>query len=132
MQCSQWYALYYNVGMNVQQLVREIRVFMERNAYSQLRLSQETGIPQPTISRALKAPVRVSSTHRKLCKFAGIPMTGAAEDSDARHALLQTVLEVWDGTTEHAQTLARLIKAGATLEAYGAYRASKRNIDGHR
>lgn len=111
--------------MNVQQVVQSICSFMERSSYSQARISQDTGIPQATISRALKAPVRISRTHRALCKFAGIDIQAARPRGDARESLVQTVLEVWDGTDEHAQLLARLLKAAATLEAYGASRVAR-------
>ena len=111
--------------MNVLQVLEAIHAFMETNSYSQTRLAKETGIPQSTIARALKAPVRVTRTHRALCKFARISLDSGPGEGGARETLVQTVLDVWDGTREHAQSIARLLKAGATLEAYGASRATK-------
>lgn len=110
--------------MNLQRIVRELKAFLEMNSYSQTRFSHLTGVPQPTISRALSNPVRLSKTHRKLCKFAGIRIEDQSEGA-TREVLVQAVLEVWDGTREHAHSIARLLRAGATLEAYGASRAVK-------
>lgn len=100
---------------------------MDANSYTEMRLSRETGIAQPTINRALKNPARLTNTHRKLCKFASIEIEGSADsgDEETREGLVKAVLDVWDGTREHAQSIARLLKAGATLEAYGASKASK-------
>ena len=111
--------------MNVQKVVRLIRAFMEAHSYSQSRLAKEAKVPQSTISRALASPVRLSRTHRQLCNFAGIDIQAAQGRSGARDSLVQAVLDVWDGTDEHAQSIARLLKAAATLEAYGAARAAK-------
>jgi transcriptional regulator with XRE-family HTH domain len=111
--------------MTVQRIVRELRSFMEMNSYSQTRLSTESGIPQSTISRALNKPKRLTETHRELCKIAGIALEESAAGGSALDELMQTVMEVWDGSREHAQSIARLLKAGATLEAYGAARAAK-------
>lgn len=98
---------------------------METNSYSQTDLSRLTGLPQPTISRALSNPVRISRTHRALCKFARIAFDTPAPSSRGQETLIQAVLDVWDGTQEHANSIARLLHAGATLEAHGASRALK-------
>lgn len=111
--------------MNAQQVVRLIRTFMEQNSYSQSRLAREAKVPQSTISRALGSPVRLSRTHHALCNFAGIDIQASQGRAGARESLVQAVLDVWDGTDEHAQSIARLLKVAATLEAYGAARAGK-------
>lgn len=108
--------------MTVQNVVRELLAFMATNAYSQTRLSAESGVPQATISRALKSPVRLSKSHRELCKFARISIDEQSFAESPREALVQTVLGVWDGSREHAQSIARLLKAGATLESHAAAR----------
>lgn len=111
--------------MNVQVVVQSLRSYIERNGYSQVRLSRETGIPQSTISRALAKPARVTKTHRALCKLAGISLEANRVETAAEQELVRSVLDVWDGSREHAQTIARLLKAAASLEAYRASRASK-------
>lgn len=90
---------------------------------SQMELSRKTGIPQSTLSRALDNPVRISETHRKICKFANISLEGADSTVRTQQALIAAVLSVWDGTPEHAQSIARLLSAGAKLEAHGTARA---------
>lgn len=106
--------------MNVQRVVRQIRAFMRDRGYSESSLARATLIPQPTIHRALKRPVRLTKTHRALCKFSGIDLGSVDAQSDVREELVQEVLDIWDGSREHAQTLARLLRAAATLQAYGA------------
>ncbi len=111
--------------MNAARVVREIVSFMEAHSMSQMDLSRRTGIPQATLSRALGNPVRISGTHRKICKFANIPLDGIASAVRTQQALIQAVLSVWDGTPEHAQSIARLLSAGANLEAHASARAAQ-------
>ena len=119
--------------MNVNSVVTQLREFMRANSYSESRLSRETGVPQPTLHRSLRNPQRLTKTHVRLCNFAGIALTPDELGAPRREELVKAVMEVWDGTDEHAQSLVRLLRAGATLEAYGARRASKtNNTHGHR
>lgn len=112
--------------MKARRLVEELRSFMEANSYSQSDLSRLTGVPQPTISRALRNPIRITRTHRALCKFARIAVEAPSPTPRrGQEALIQAVLDVWDGTQEHADSIARLLQAGATLEALGASRVLK-------
>ena len=69
--------------------------------------------------------MRISGTHRKICKFANIPLDGIASAVRTQQALIQAVLSVWDGTPEHAQSIARLLSAGANLEAHASARAAQ-------
>ena len=109
--------------MNVQRVVRQIRAFMQENRYSEAGLARAAGLSQSTVNRALGRPVRLSKTHRRLCKFAGIDLASVPESAEAREDLVQELLDVWDGSREHAQTLARLLRAAATLQAYGEAQA---------
>jgi hypothetical protein len=111
--------------MNVEGVVRQIRAFMRDKGYSESAISRETGIPQPTVHRSLKSPMRLTKTHRTLCKFAGIELTAAQGNADTQEELVQELLEIWDGSREHAHSLARLLRAAATLQAYGASQASR-------
>lgn len=119
--------------MNVSAIVTQLREFMHENSYSENRLSREVGVPQPTLHRALRNPQRVTKTHMRLCKFAGIALVIDESAKPQHEELVKVVMEVWDGTDEHAQSIVRLLRAGATLEAYGARRASKtKNSNGPR
>ena len=111
--------------MNVHAVAKALLTFMEQKGYSQTRLSEETGILQPTISRALKHPVRITKTHRALCKFAGIALEHDSGSESMRDELVNELLDVWDGSREHAHSIARLLKAAAGLEAHAVDRAAK-------
>ena len=111
--------------MNVQLVVRRIRQFMSEQGYSESSFSRATGIPQPTVHRALKNPIRITGTHRDLCKFANIDLKLDLVPVEAREELVQEVLDIWDGSREHAQSLVRLLRAAATLQAYAASQSSR-------
>lgn len=119
--------------MNVNSVVMQLREFMHENLYSESRLSREACVPQPTLHRALRNPRRLTKTHIHLCKFAGIALNTDESTATRRDELVKAMMEVWDGTDEHAQYIVRLLRVGATLEAYGGRRASKiKNSNGHR
>lgn len=96
---------------------------MRDHGYSEAGFARAAGLPQPTVHRALCRPVRLSKTHRRLCKFAGIDLNSATGSAETREDLVQELLDVWDGTREHAQTLVRLLRAAAMLQAYGETQA---------
>ena len=119
--------------MNVNSVVTQLRKFMHENSYNESRLSREAGVPQPTLHRALRSPQRLTKTHIRLCKFAGITLSPDESAKPQHDELVKAVMEVWDGTSEHAQYIVRLLKVGATLEAYGARRTTNtKNSNGHR
>jgi hypothetical protein len=119
--------------MNVSSAVSQLREFMRENSYSENRLSKEACVPQSTLHRALRNPRRLTKTHIHLCKFAGIALSLNESTTPRRDELVKAVMEVWDGTDEHAQYIVRLLRVGSTLEAYGARRSFKtKNPDGHR
>lgn len=111
--------------MNVHSVIRQVRAKMRDHGYSESALSRLTGIPQPTINRALKRPVRLSRTHVALCKFLRIEVSVASANPDIREELVQELMEVWDGSREHAHSLVRLLRVAATLQAHGATQASR-------
>lgn len=111
--------------MNVQRVVRQIRTFMRDKGYSESGLARAAGVPQSTVSRALNRPVRLTKTHRKLCKFSGIDLSSTPGSAETKEDLVQELLDVWDGSREHAQSIARLLRAAASLQAYGEAQASR-------
>lgn len=98
---------------------------MRDRGYSESSLARATHIPQSTLHRALKRPVRLTKTHRALCKFAGIDFAATPTHQEAREVLVQELLDIWDGSREHAHSLVRLIRAAATLQTYRANQASR-------
>lgn len=111
--------------MNMHNVVRQIRAFMHDQGYTESSLSRMTFIPQSTIHRALKNPIRLTKTHRALCKFAGIDLSTETGHQGTREELIQELLDIWDGSREHAQSLAKLLRAAATLQAYGINRTGR-------
>jgi hypothetical protein len=124
-QCTSTYALCENKCMTLQQIIEILRAFMLAGAYNEVRFSIEAGVPQSTLHRSLRSPKRLTKTHRKLCKFAGIDIDETLHDARAQEALWRAVRDVWDGTPEHAHAIARLLKAGANV---GAHRAADRRF----
>lgn len=106
--------------MNVREVVKEIRAYMATNSLSESGLAKSVGLSQPTVHRALKNPVRLTKTHRAICKFASIDLTAKLASPEIRDELVQELLSVWDGSREHAHSLARLLRAAATLQAHSA------------
>ncbi len=106
-------------------VIQRVRTFMRDNGYSESALSRLTGIPQSTIHRSLKNPLRLTKTHRTLCKFADIELTSATANLEVREELIQEVLDIWDGSREHAHSLGRLLRAAAALQTHGANQASR-------
>jgi hypothetical protein len=125
LECTHINALCNNIRMNLHRIVRQIRSFMQANGYSESSLSRAVGIPQPTIHRALKNPLRFTKTHKALCKFADIDSSTGSGHQEAREELIQELLDIWDGSREHAGSLARLLRAAATLQTYGVNRTSR-------
>jgi hypothetical protein len=102
--------------MNVNVVLQKIRQAMTENGIRQIDISRGTSIPQPTLSRAFSQAVKVTATHRKICKYLGISLTENT-DSPGAEALHKAVLDAWDGTERHAQALANLVRAAARASA---------------
>lgn len=111
--------------MNVQAMAKQIRARMRDAGYSESALSRKIGIPQSTIYRSIRAPARMTKTHRALCKFFGIELDAAQGNPDIREELVQELLEIWDGSREHAHSLARLLRSAAALQTHAATHASR-------
>ena len=101
--------------MTVNVVLRQIETYMAENKLTQIELSRLTGIPQPTLSRALRTPRRLTETHRRLCKYADIPLKATAPTPIASERLRQTIADVWDGTDRHADALIRLLRAASEI-----------------
>ncbi|MGJ3702649.1 helix-turn-helix domain-containing protein [Variovorax sp. AFSI2.2] len=103
--------------MTVNVALRQIENYMTEHNLTQIELSRRTGIPQPTLSRALRSPRRLTDTHRRLCKYANIPLKVDTPASTASERLQQTIADVWDGTERHADALIRLLRAASEISS---------------
>lgn len=101
--------------MTVNVAVRQIENYMDEHGLTQMELSRLTGIPQPTLSRALRTPRRITNTHRRLCRYANIPLKEDTPSPMASERLRQTIADVWDGTDRHADALIRLLRAASEM-----------------
>lgn len=111
--------------MNIQVVLRQIRAAMQNQSYSEAGLAKAVGVAQSTVNRALRSPVRVTKTHRALCKKLGIELQASGGSPETKEELVQELLDVWDGSREHAHSLVKLLRAAATLHAHGASQASR-------
>lgn len=123
--CRLTYAICQNKRMNVQVLVRRIRATMQEQSTSEAALAKLAGVAQSTVNRALRSPVRLTKTHRTICKILGIELLVPVGDPETQEELVQELLDVWDGSREHAHSLARLLRAAATLSGHGASQLSR-------
>lgn len=117
------HAICNNKCMIVSDVLRRIESAMVANDLNQLALSKAVGIPQSTLSRALSQPVKVTKTHRKICKYFGIPIP-QDENGSGAESLRKAVLDAWDGTDRHAQALAGLLRAAAHISAVASSKSS--------
>lgn len=102
--------------MIVNVVLKQIENFMAVKNLSQSELSRMTDIPQSTLSRALSQPIKVTKTHRKICKILGISIPHD-ENSSGAETLRKAVMEAWDGTDRHAQALVGLLRAATHVSA---------------
>ncbi|MDM0007483.1 helix-turn-helix transcriptional regulator [Variovorax sp. J22G73] len=101
--------------MTVNVALRLIENYMTESKLTQMDLSRLVGIPQSTLSRALRSPRRITDTHRRLCKYANISLKEDISSLAASERLRQTIADVWDGTDRHADALIRLLRAASDV-----------------
>lgn len=93
----------------------EMRVTLAKSGLTQPEIGRAAGVSQPTVSRLMvSCPKRHGGAFKKLCKYAESQHACAqttlplpVEDA----ALVSAIREVWNGTPEHAQALATMIRA---------------------
>lgn len=93
----------------------EMRVTLGKSGLTQPQIGSAAGVSQPAVSRLLaKCPKRNGRAFKKLCKYAESQRAYAQTTlplpvGDA--TLASAIREVWNGTPEHAQALAAMIRA---------------------
>lgn len=93
----------------------EMRAALGGCGMTQPDIAKAAGVSQPAVSRLLaECPRRYGAAFKKLCKYADSRRREAqttlplpVEDA----ALVSAIREVWNGTPEHAQALAAMIRA---------------------
>lgn len=93
----------------------EMRATLAKSGLTQPEISRAAGVSQPAVSRLMgNCPKRHGGAFKKLCKYAENQRASAQATlplpvDDA--ALASAIREVWNGTPEHAQALAAMIRA---------------------
>lgn len=86
---------------------------------TQPEISREAGVSQAAVSRLLSAcPSRYGGAFKKLCIYADVVRPGVGSGLPilaAEELLLSAVRETWNGTADHAQALAELIRAAGAV-----------------
>lgn len=93
----------------------EMRATLGKSGQTQPEIGRAAGVSQPAVSRLMaQCPKRYGGAFKKLCKYAESQREYAQNTlplpvDDA--ALVSAIREVWNGTPEHAQALAAMIRA---------------------
>ena len=93
----------------------EMRATLGTSGLTQPVIGRAAGVSQPAVSRLMgNCPKRHGCAFKKLCKYAETQRAYAQSTlplpvEDA--ALVSAIREVWNGTPEHAQALAAMIRA---------------------
>jgi transcriptional regulator with XRE-family HTH domain len=99
--------------ISVQDPSDQLRAFMATERISQETIAKRAGVSQSTVSRALsRTPERHSEACKKLFRYAQIkegPRSAARQEG--RRRVLKAFDQVWDGSEEYAEGVARIIEA---------------------
>lgn len=102
-----------------QQQLRKLATLVEDKKLSQHEISRATGVHQGQVSRILAGKSkRLSHNTRKLCQYAETIGQQSAPPV-ASDELRKAILNVWNGTSQHAQALKQLLHAiDATQQSF--------------
>lgn len=89
---------------------------------SQNALATAAGVDQATVSRILrKCPQRAGPAFSRLCIYAtNIDEDGLRPDPSDSEDLMNALRDVWNGSDEHAEALAEIIRAAGYAIHVGA------------
>ncbi|MDP3888200.1 hypothetical protein [Hydrogenophaga sp.] len=103
------------MGESIKDQWAEMRATLGRSGLTQPAIAQAAGVSQPAVSRLMaKCPKRQGSAFKKLCIYADSQHAYAQATLPLpveNAALVSAIREVWNGTPEHAQALAAMIRA---------------------
>lgn len=93
----------------------EMRTTLAASRLTQPEIAKAAGVSQPAVSRLLSSfPIRRGGAFKKLCIYADRQRESAQSTLPLpveNVALASAIREVWNGTPEHAQALAAMIRA---------------------
>lgn len=90
---------------------------LRRSGITQITLAEELGVSQSQVSRVLSGKSsKRSKLLARICNYAfKPPPPAAAEAVKQNEELIKALAETWDGTQEHAQALATVIRSLGAL-----------------
>lgn len=114
--CILIYANMQTDDLNIRERIDWLRATFKSEQMSQESLAEATGIHQSQISRILSGQVRRSSKNFiLLCKFAENLHSERKSSKKIHPALLSALEQTWDGSTEHAEAIAKVIRSLSSL-----------------
>lgn len=106
---------YNNMPDEIKPKWMEVRAILASLALTQPEIAIDAGVSQAAVSRLLsKCPSRNGQAFRKLCIYAFTKIhahQGTLPLPIDEASLVSAIREVWNGTPEHAQALAAMIRA---------------------
>lgn len=113
----------------MQQIAERLAAYMRHKGVNQAQLAQEANVSQSTVSRILNGRrVRSSEALVRLSRILHENAYPAPDgDNAGRERILSAVDNVWDGSAEHAEVIARVVEA---LADCSNHRRSAQGRDG--
>lgn len=89
-----------------------LREWKERESVTQMYIESRTGLDQSSVSRILSGHFSTANKSvLKICKLANIIIIKPTIDPTTNQRLMQALEKTWDGTTRHANMIAKVIRA---------------------
>jgi transcriptional regulator with XRE-family HTH domain len=120
--------------MNKNSISQEAKIMAARLKaadISQLEIATELGVSQSQISRVLSGHIkRRSRLFEDLCIYAQSKLHGVTlSEVKKNQELLSALVDVWDGTAQHARSLAQVIRSLAVLSSSPVAPKNRRKSD---
>src|SRR6266508_1798041 len=102
-------------------IAQDLNRYTRDRRITQAMLAARVGVSQSHVSRLLNGKARrLSRCVLIVCRYADIPVYETkVVDPRKNRILIEALRKVWDGTDEHARSIARVI---ASLERFGRLR----------
>ncbi|MHB8698291.1 MAG: helix-turn-helix domain-containing protein [Sulfuricaulis sp.] len=99
--------------------IKKLATLVAEKKLSQPDIARETGVDQGQVSRILAGhSKRLSRNTLKLCQYAETVKPDSVSTNTARD-LQETILGIWNGTSQHAQALKQLLQTiDATQQSF--------------
>ena len=101
------------MAQDIKQRWLHLKSILDQRQISQNAIAEAAKVDQATVSRVLsQCPKRAGKAFRRLCKYAEKIEAAAIQPNPSGCPELMSALgNVWDGSNEHAEALAAIIRA---------------------